>query len=114
MKWRQTQMQNVECGMLSDPLCSSFSLLERLSGSHRFFVSDDASFFLDVRPGESVLAAASLSSGEPRRLLKCAVRKAQDSGGRVCEERKPTRQLSLQPVAVRAGVEATKRSKPLM
>ena len=30
------------------------------------------------------------------------------------EKDKPTRQDSLQPVAVEAGVEATKRPKPLM
>jgi hypothetical protein len=47
-----------------------------------------------------------------RRLLKCAVRKAQDSRGRV--ERKPTRQISFQPVAIGAGEEATRRPKPSM
>jgi hypothetical protein len=46
------------------------------------------------------------------RLLKCAVRKAQDSSGRV--ERKPIRQISLQPVAVGAGEEATRRPEPSM
>jgi hypothetical protein len=48
----------------------------------------------------------------PSRLLKCAVRKAQDSSGRV--ERKPTRQISLQPEAIGAGEEATRRPKPSM
>jgi hypothetical protein len=42
----------------------------------------------------------------------CAVRKAQDSSGRV--ERKPIRQISLQPVAVGAGEEATRRPEPSM
>jgi hypothetical protein len=44
--------------------------------------------------------------------LECAVRKAQDSSGRV--ERTPTRQISLQPEAIGAGEEATRRPKPSM
>jgi hypothetical protein len=44
--------------------------------------------------------------------LKCAVRKAPDSSGRV--GRKATRQISLQPVAIGAGEEATRGPEPSM
>ena len=45
----------------------------------------------------------------PRRPLKCAVERR---GTPVGESVKPTRQLSLQPVATEASVEAMKHSKP--
>lgn len=43
-------------------------------------------------------------------LLKCAVTKAQDSSGRD----NPTRQLTLQPVAAEARMEAMNCAKPLV
>jgi len=46
-----------------------------------------------------------------RACFECAVTKAQNSSGRVT---KPTRQLSLQPVAAEASMEVMKCSKPLV
>ena len=46
----------------------------------------------------------------PSSPLKCAVTKAQDSSGR----ENPTRQLTLQPVAAEARMEAMKCAKPLV
>jgi hypothetical protein len=58
----------------------------------------------------SIEASSATSQKKPARTIQCAVERRRTSVG----EYRPTRQLSLQLVAVRADVEATKRLKPLM